>query len=137
LKYTFLPHTGDIRVKVEGESLKTLYMASMLALASILKPELSVGSLTEEIKIWIEFRSVDRTALLIDFLSEVLTESLSRGALFTRLEDVQINETKFGGWICGSLVEQSDDEVKAVTYHGAELIKNEIGNWETSIVFDI
>ena len=122
---------------MEGETLESLYVSSMLALAAVLKPIFQRSSRSDDVKVWLTVRSVDRTTLLIDFLSDVLTESFYRSVLFTHLEGVTINETSFKGRICGQPVDKFDDEVKAVTYHEAELIKNDSGNWETRIIFDI
>ena len=122
---------------MEGETLESLYVSSMLALAAVLKPVFPFTSRSDDVKVWLTVRSVDRTTLLIDFLSDVLTESFYRSVLFTHLEGVTINETSFKGRICGQPVDKFDDEVKAVTYHEAELIKNDSGNWETRIIFDI
>lgn len=62
----------------------------------------------------LELASLDISSLLIDFLSTILTLSYENKAIFC-----------------------FDKDIKAVTYHEAEVKKNDQGKYETTIVFDI
>ena len=39
--------------------------------------------------------------------------------------------------LSGTRINNFDEEIKAVTYHEANVIKNKKGLWETCIIFDI
>jgi SHS2 domain-containing protein len=83
------------------------------------------------------FTSLDKTTLLIDFLSDILTASYERKMIFNTLQIKQLTDTPLDAMLLGYSVEQFDDDIKAVTYHEAEVIRNAKGNWETVVIFDI
>ncbi len=136
-KIKHLPHIADIRILVESDNLEGLFQGSLEGMCGILwqeeRPELHQK--VEQVKV--ELQAPDTTVLLIDFLSEALTMILSRKILFRELEIVHLYERELVGLLKGFPVEGFDDDIKAVTYHEAEVIQNEEGKWETAIVFDI
>lgn len=132
-----IPHTADIRLKVEGSTLKELFWAACEGMTKILKGDgekkINKTVLTEEIII----NSPYITALLIDFLSELLTKSFLNNAVFDKVEFRELTDTSLKAKIIGTKVEKFAKDIKAVTYHEANVIKNKKGNFETMIVFDI
>lgn len=79
----------------------------------------------------------NETVLLIDFLSEVLTQSHISRAVFTNLKIKKLKNTEMHAEIYGYKTDGFDEDIKAVTYHEAQIRKNPEGNLETVIVFDI
>ncbi len=136
-KHEYLPHTADIRVKVESDSLEGLFHASLEAINEVIKKKHRKKNNTKEITRRIEVNASDVTVLLIDFLSEVLTETHTEKVLFPKLEILRLTDHSIAAKISGFPVDYFDEDIKAVTYHEAEVIKNEKGNWETIIIFDI
>lgn len=136
-KIKHLPHTADIRILVESDTLEGLFQGSLEGMCGILWQENWPETAHKVEQVRVELRAPDMTVLLIDFLSEALTMILSRKILFRELEIVQLHERELVGLLKGFPVEGFDDDIKAVTYHEAEVIKNEEGKWETAIVFDI
>ncbi|MFZ5845140.1 MAG: archease, partial [Patescibacteria group bacterium] len=90
-------------------------------------------SLVEEISL----RATDQTTLLIDFLSEIVGRAYTQKAVFTRVVFAELNPTNLKAKISGVKVRQFDEDIKAVTYHEANIVKNNQGAYETTVVLDI
>lgn len=136
-KHEILPHTADLRLKVEADSLPNLFAESLIGLSEILKP--GFCQLTKELaaKKGIRLSSPNPTYLLIDFLSAVLTFSYQHEVIFCQAKFQTLTENSLQAEIFGSKVDGFDEDIKAVTYHEANVQRNQIGNLETVIVFDI
>ncbi len=134
--YKLLPHTADTRLWVEADSIEELFRGAMKGMTNIIKKG-ACDSKVETERRTIEVKSADQTALLIDFLSEVLTSSQEEGLVFCRVKFMKFSENELVADIFGRKAGGFDEDIKAVTYHEAEIKKNEKGNWETIIVFDI
>ncbi|MBU1159662.1 archease [Patescibacteria group bacterium] len=134
--YKILPHTADVRLRVTGETLKDLFEQAVLGMARILsKTKFNLKSQNLNLKIKVDANNP--TVLLIDFLSEVLTASCEEKAIFTKVNFLKISETEVETEIFGTKVDSFDEDIKAVTYHEAKIIKNKKGDLETTILFDI
>lgn len=133
-RFEIIPHTADVRLYVEGSSLEELFVAALEGMSSFIKDStLSQYSLEENINL----NCSNTTILLIDFLSDVLTYSQINKAVYKKIEFDSISSVSLKAKIFGEKVETFDEDIKAVTYHEAEVKKNEKGNFETIIVFDI
>lgn len=128
-------HTADIRLKIEASTLPELFEVAVEGMNSIIK--LKVESSKLKVKRFLEIQSVDKTALLIDFLNEVLYQSHVNKEIYIEVKFLEFSETALKAEIYGVKIEEFDEDIKAVTYHEAEIVKNEKGNFETVIVFDI
>jgi len=154
--FEILPHTADLRLKMSGDSLDELFRAAMEGMAQIQKPEISEfeiknqnvprpkkpgsrsqSDLGKKLKIRVEVKSGDSTSLLIDFLSEILTQSQINKAVFNEVVFSKLTETELEAEIFGYKVDEFNEDIKAVTYHEADVKKNEKGQLETVIIFDI
>ena len=85
----------------------------------------------------LEVSSLDTTALLIDFMSDVLTLSYTKKAVFCKVEVSSIDKNHLTATIYGNEINGFEEDIKAVTYHEAEVIKNDEGIWETLVIVDI
>lgn len=153
--YQTLSHIADIRLRVEADNLSELFVAAIEGMNSILKAQ-SVKRKAQN-KIIVGIQALDVTALLIDFMNEVLYQSQTNKEIYMEVKflefpffaeassDAEIladmsagkSKTALKAEIYGQKVEEFDEDIKAVTYHEAEIVKNEKGNYETMIVFDI
>lgn len=134
-RHKVLEHTADMRLLVQADTLENLFQAALQGMAELIKNTNEVYSEKIELKVAIE--SPDNTALLIDFLSEVLTLSHNNNAVFRSVTIDKLTDNKLTGTISGFKTDGFDDDIKAVTYHEAEIKTNDSGNLETMIVFDI
>ncbi|MBI5913243.1 archease [Candidatus Azambacteria bacterium] len=133
--HQILSHTADVRLRAEGSTIEELFCAALEGMAEIQSARIT----NHELRITknINMKSVDRTALLIDFLSEVLAQSQIEKAVFDTVAFVKLTNTELEAEISGERAEGFAEDIKAVTYHGAEIVQNSAGNYETTILFDI
>lgn len=138
--HSFLPHVADVRLKIEANNLEELFTAALEGMANLIKSKsclIGKEKIAENFKEKIEISSIDITALLIDFLSEVLTYSQVNKAVYCKVKFEKLENNFLNATIFGEKIESFDEDIKAVTYHEAEIKKNEKGNLETIIIFDI
>jgi SHS2 domain-containing protein len=141
--YQFLSHVADVRLKIEADTLEELFTAALEGMGNLIKKEVCQNSALVEtdqenlLKEKIEISSIDTTTLLIDFLSEVLTHTQVNKAVYCKIRFEKLTTNFLSATIFGKQTENFDEDIKAVTYHEAEIKKNENGNFETIIVFDI
>ena len=100
-------------------------------------PDFHPGQQNNNKTIQIELESIDLTVLLVDFLSEVLTESHMLKAILTGLAIEELAENKIKASLVANPIEEFEEDIKAVTYHEANVVQNEKGNWETMLIYDI
>lgn len=135
VKYELIPHTADIRLKVIGTTQEDIFTAALQGLSYIMKKDVQINK-SVVIKD-IDIKSCDLTSLLIDFLSEVLTASYIQKAVFKEINFLKINERELHAVIKGIKVDTFEHDIKAVTYHEANVHKNASGDLQTIIVFDL
>jgi SHS2 domain-containing protein len=134
--FEILSHTADLRLRIFADSPEELFRTGLEGMASIIKKDTCAAE-GKKIKRRIALSSVDRTSLLVDFLSEVLTLSQTKRAVFCDINFKRFTETELDAEISGFRVKEFDEDIKAVTYHEANVKKNKKGYWETVIIFDI
>lgn len=137
MKYKISSHTADLRLEIYGKTLEELFVNAAEALADILAGHKPPLLHIKEAKEKIEIRSVSLNALLVDFLNEILARSQINKAIY-RVHDSKVimHDSRLEAELVGAKVSKFDKDVKAVTYHEAE-IKNESGTWKTKLVLDI
>ena len=131
----FLDHTADIRIRITGSSFAQLFRESLQAMNQILGPIDDSGKSQSEFYN-LEVKATDRTTLLVDFLSEVLTQTHISNVLYDTIDFVSLEETGLRAQLSGYTITAFEEDIKAVTYHEAEVIEKD-GTWSTVIVFDI
>jgi SHS2 domain-containing protein len=131
-RYSFLGHTADMRLDVQASTLEELFQGSLRGMCELIGAEEKSCTLQKEVTI----RSTDETALLIDFLSEVLTACHIERALFTQVEFTSFSPHELRGKIWGFPVDHFERDVKAVTYHEAHIEKRD-NTFYVRIIFDI
>lgn len=135
--HQLLTHTADVRLLATGDSLEELFRAALEGINKLLKPGNYRPSKTPQREALISIVSSDMTSLLIDFLSEVLTESYAQKILYCQLEFLRLDENSLQAKISGHRTSGFAREIKAVTYHEAEIKKTHKNKYETTIVLDL
>jgi len=136
-QYHFFSHTADIAVLLRADSLEDLFAAGLYAMNEVLREDFCSSAPPPGIEEPLRLHSIDDTALLIDFLSEALTLSYLRRCLFCEVEIEQVAGGALEATLRGCPVDFFTDDVKAVTYHHADIRRRADGQWETPVVFDI
>lgn len=133
--YELRPHTADIRIALWADTFPELFQAALVALADILLPGECHGARLR-LRRRVSLTAPDSTALLVDFLSQVLLESQIRKALFCRCRIHHLTETSLEGVLSGLRVEGFQQDVKAVTYHEAQVNRLSSG-YNAWLVLDV
>ena len=138
MPYLFYPHTADVRLNVTGETRGEVFRLALEAMAELMKENFCSTEGTDFLREEkLELKAIDGTSLLVDFLSEVLTLSHIRKTIYCEVIFEALAETEIRARIRGKATNQFDKDIKAVTYHEAELKINKKGQWESILVFDI
>lgn len=130
-----LAHTADIRIKVTADTLPNLFDLALKNMNRVLLPEFK--PLRKPLTMKFRIKSPDTTSMIVDFLSEVLSLSHIHKALFVDLVIDKMTDRQMSGSLKGAHVREFEEDIKAVTYHEADVKVNEEGDWETVIIFDI
>ncbi|MFH1050101.1 MAG: archease [bacterium] len=133
-EFEILEHQADVRILAKGSDYEKLFRAALNGLCKVMLHDDKVCQPLVTKQITVE--SVDNTGLLIDFLSEVLSLSHQNKVLFCEVKIENLTECYLKAEIKGYKVEGFNEDVKAVTYHEAEVVFVD-GVYQTVIVLDI
>jgi SHS2 domain-containing protein len=133
----FISHTADIRLKATEETLPKLFITCLKGMNELLKPGMCDQKKIPDITETIHIEASDSTILLVDFLSEILTHSNLNKAVYCDCLFEKMSDHELIAIMEGQKVDGFGNDIKAVTYHEADVRLNEQGDFETIIVFDI
>lgn len=134
MPYDLLEHTADIGLTVEGKDLKEIFHEALLGAGEILKPKFkSKGKIKRIVKI----SSIDKTSLLVDFLNEALYIGQANKEWVKDVNFKDITNTSVEAELEMCQISEFGEDIKAVTYYRAGIRRNEKGNLETILIFDI
>ena len=137
-RYIFLPHTADVCLSVEAETLEEIFILALEGMNRLMNTQYEKHLLPSPfLQEKISFTSLDSASLLIDFLSEVLTLSYIHKSIFHTIDELTIQDSTLIATLSGHPIIQIEKEIKAVSYHGATVSCNKDGLLETTIIFDI
>ena len=131
--FEFIPHTAEAGIRVQADTLEELYRGALEGMAEWLKPGLPR---TADKRERMAADSAFQNTLLVDFLIDVLTRSQVGRSVFFDLEMHHLGEERLECTLLGRAVDGFDDDIKAITYHGAG-IRQAGGRYETEVIFDI
>jgi len=135
MPFEFLPHTADVRMNVSGKSLEELFCDALRGTMQFLSPNAQENA--ARVQHTIEISSPDVTALLVDFLNAALSSAQENKETYADVTIKDLAATHVSATVSGYPVQSFGNDIKAVTYHEADVHKNEKGEWKTTIVFDI
>lgn len=124
-------------MKLRADSVVHLFEAGMEGMNQVMKKGACKNNKSTTVKKKIQITSPDLTSLLVEFLGEVLTLSHNLKTVFCRLKVASVHDQEIIGHIEGVKVGDFDEDIKAVTYHEADVRVNDQGTYETLIIFDI
>ena len=133
-RFSLIPHTADIRLFVEASTLEDLFQVALEGMTHIISPHRCPLQKTTSFTLTIS--APDKTILLIDFLSEVLTKIYLTKHLYCQATFASLTDTTLHAQIKGHKIEKFAEDIKAVTYHEALIVeRNKL--LQTTIIFDI
>ncbi len=133
-KFEILEHRADLKIRAFGKTKEELFLNMLLGMAESQRPKIK-GE--EKIKRPIKIKSLDLSALLVDFLSEALYLSQVNKEAYLNLIFKKFSSHELEGELIGQKVERFSEDIKAVTYHNLELKRIKNGIWEGTVLFDM
>lgn len=130
--FEIVQHTADIRIRVAAASVEELFADAVRALMEVMKPAATTGGS----RVTIEIDAPDLTAVLVDLLNELLLRCHTRGEAFEP-ESFVLGERSVVARLVASPATAFEEDVKAVTYHEADVRRTTAGSWETRLVLDV
>lgn len=130
-------HTADVLMRVTGSNMNELFGNCLRGMNNILKNGFCDAIDHYDVNISIKIKSIDNIGLLIDFLSEALSQTYVQKSIFCKVNFNMLTARQLQAQIFGKRFDTLEEEIKAVTYHGADIYKNGTGHWETKVIFDI
>lgn len=136
--FELIPHTADIRLRVTAPTLQDLFRDAMSGMYAVMRAEpgprpMQRTPVQRTIRV---HDSADTTSLLVDFLNEVLHRAHVGREMFTAAAFARFDATSLDATLTGVTPASFEEDVKAVTYHEAEVRRDGEG-WTTMLVFDI
>jgi len=133
--FEMLEHPGDVKIRAQGKDLAEVFANAARGMMAFLYGEDAFQRChpdrTEEIMV----EAGDLEALLVDWLSELLTRSNTDYRLYLAFEILEMNDHLIKANV-GSCPAEAIDDIKAVTYHELFVGKRD-GQWVVEVVFDI
>jgi len=139
-EFEIIDHTADIGIVAYGKTKREVFINAAKGMFEIIAGEDRDLKENFYAKIKLEAKSLED--LLIAWLNELLYISEVKLVILNKfkikeLSDVQI-KAEVGGTKINHLSIRIKREVKAVTYHGLEIKKDEeSGLWRAQVIFDI
>ena len=135
LAYEELAHTADLRLRVHGASLAELFAHAAQGMFALMQcqPAPQAAPVAQAL----EIVSYDTTALLVDWLTELLYLSERDGACFERFEILQLEPGQLVAQISGRQLGQAARHIKAVTFSELDIVRLDSGSYRATITFDV
>jgi SHS2 domain-containing protein len=137
-RHRWLDHTSEVQLQVEAESLAGLAAEAGRALGLLLLrdgvhdvPARPEGPARE-----IQVESVDREALLVDWLNELLFLAEVERWVAVEFDILEISSVHLKASALGVPVEESPALVKAATFHGLA-VEERAGGLQAEVIFDV
>jgi SHS2 domain-containing protein len=136
-QYEFVDHTGDIGVRVFGQTLPELFQQAAEALTFIITDPETIR-IKETRKILLEAKTDEE--LLITWLNELVYLFDTEGLLFKAFEVLSVHDQHLEALAQGEIYVEGRHEiktaVKAATYHQLKISHHQ-GLWTAQVIFDL
>lgn len=135
--FEFIDHTADIGILAYGADMKQVFANAARGLFSLIT---ELDSITATEKRDINVTGLDREALLVNWLNELIYLFEAKEILFNRFEITTIADTALSAKAFGEKINLAKHElktqVKAATYHMLKIEQNEDG-YRAQVIFDV
>jgi SHS2 domain-containing protein len=128
-----IEHTADIRLRITAPTREDLFREAVRGTIALLHPEKGQRKVQRDVVV----DAVDSTVLLIDFLNEALSNAHAHREAYDDVAFSSLTDTHAAARLLGTEAIAFGADVKAVTYHEAEIRQNANGELSTIIVYDI
>jgi len=132
-KYETLEHKADLKIRAFGRTKEELFLNMLKGMMEGLRPEGIKKGKKRKVKI----SSPDFSALLVDFLSEVLYLSQVNKEIYKDIRFRKLTAKELEGELISQEFERIGLDIKGVTYHSLDIRQRKDGTWEATVLFDI
>ena len=137
-RYEFFDHTADIGVHVYGATLEELFRNAAAALYDALGTfELADHAAQRFVKL----RADSTEDLLHDWLAEFLYDLEAHHVYYDELQVTELKSQYLAASLSGGTIDfarsQTNEEIKAVTYHHLRVEQTTDGSWQATVIFDV
>jgi SHS2 domain-containing protein len=134
--FEVIDHTAEVGIVAYGRSLEELFANAAVGMMSFLIDPATVRPVAQRT---IMVDADDRAELLIAWLNELLVLLNADGFIPGRFTVQELTDTRLRAEVGGEPVDPSRHrfrlDVKAATYHGLEIKRNDL--WHARIIFDV
>ena len=128
-----LEHTADIRLRITAATREDLFREALRGTIALLQPQRGDRKVQRDVRI----EASDLTALLVDFLNEALSNAHARREAYDDARISSLTDNRVEARLLGTEAIAFGADVKAVTYHEADIRRDAHGQWYTILVYDI
>lgn len=136
-RYEFINHTADLGIKVSGETLSELFVNAAYAMFDILVDIAQVET-AQALTVTIKGDTIED--IFFEWLRELLAKFNIHKLVFKQFKISTFDKSGLEAIVKGEKIDpgrhEFKTEIKAVTYHGLVVRKNN-GLWEAQVIFDI
>lgn len=131
--FEIIDHIADVRLRVRASSIEELFADAMRGMFAVMRAHPGETRVERSVAV---LDAADTTSLLIDFLNEVLHRANVAQEMFDEARFTRLDATSCEAVLSGFAPATFEEDVKAVTYHEAE-VRKVTDEWTTMIVFDL
>ena len=137
-RFEFFDHTADIGAHIYGRTLAELFENATRAMYEALgKLQKSEGRNQKSVEICADTRE----DLLHDWLADLLYEVEANQILYDEFEFHEFTPRRLSATLRGGTIDfarsQTNEEIKAVTYHQLSVESLPDGTWRATVIFDV
>ncbi len=137
-RHWFAEHTGELELEIEAPTLEAVFAQALRALAELLEgpgDERAGAPASREVVREVVIESSDRSALLADWLAELVYLADRDGFVPEAIDRIEVGERTLKATVRGH-IGQPSSLVKAATYHRLELAPAG-ERWRARVVLDV
>jgi SHS2 domain-containing protein len=135
--YETFSHTADLGLRIRADNLDSLMAEAGRALFSVLVANLDTARPVEQVELRVE--GGERDYLLLDWLNELLYGFHQNRIILTEF-NVRVDNTGLSAICRGEPLDETkhslDHDIKAITYHGLQVVQSD-GRWQAEVIVDI
>jgi SHS2 domain-containing protein len=132
--FELIEHSGDVKLRALGQTLEDVFVNAACGMMAFMFGD-EILSARPERRETLRIEAVDREALLVDWLAELLYRAASRYHAYVDFRIRSMDE-RFLVADAGIAAAEALDDIKAVTHHELAIRKVD-GGWEAIVVFDL
>src|SRR5262249_2984580 len=122
-----IEHTADIRLRITAPSREELFCEAMRGTMALLRPQKGERKVQRDVCV----EASDLTVLLVDFLNEALSCAHTRREAYDDAAISSLTDHAVEARLLGREAVAFEADVKAVTYHEAEIRRDADGQLHT------